>query len=109
MMREFLLTYTVKSQKETESCKKMADDVRKEIAKIDALKQINHLETTRWGWFEGSYSDKHVRQKKAEEYITAMFEQILKAHRANGDLVQIHCAMMLEDSGGEFRFDVYYW
>lgn len=108
MMREFLLTYTVKSQKETESCKKLADDVRKEIAKIDDLHSMDHLETTRWGWLEASLSDKYLRQRKAEEYITDKFEQILKDHRASGNYVRIHCAMMLENSGGEFRFDVYY-
>lgn len=108
-MREFLLTYTVKSQKDNESCRKLADDVRKEIAKIDDLNSIEHLETTRWGTLETPYSDKRTRQKEAEEHITTMFERALKEHRANGDYVRIHCAMMLEDSGGEFRFDVYYW
>ncbi|MEG5642274.1 hypothetical protein UXP00_03500 [Enterobacter asburiae] len=108
-MREFLLTYTVKSQKDSDSCQKLADEVRKEIAKIEDLNPIEHLESTRYGYLETLSSDKWKRQNQAEEHITALFERILKSHRANGDFVRIHCSMMLEDSGGEFRFNVYYW
>lgn len=108
MSREFLISYTVKSQKSTESCHDLADDVRKDIAKHQDLHEIQHLETTRYGWFNASSSSSQERKDEVERYITSEFKKILKEHDAHEKLVIIYCSMMLQDSGGEFRFEVSY-
>lgn len=108
MQRKFLISYTVKSQKDTESCQDLASDVRKDIAKIEELHEIQHLETTRYGWFDADSTSSRERRDALEQHITKEFKKILKEHEAHEKLVIIYCSMMLENSGGEFHFNVSY-
>lgn len=106
--REYLLSYTVKSQKSTDSCLEMAESVRKDIAEISELHHLEHLETTRYGFMHTFSGDAKVRQAETEEHVTDLFKEVLKKHRATEANVKIHCAIMLEGSGGEFHFTVSY-
>ncbi|MBP2155741.1 hypothetical protein [Erwinia rhapontici] len=123
MSEHFLLTYTV-SNVGPQSQKHKSDDVRDEIRDLDFDKvidlgrdfhgpfhnwdKLSLVETTIKGHIivEGRYNDD--KQKSATKAVSKIFIHILKKHEASARTTVIHCAMLVNDAGDTFEFDVKY-
>lgn len=108
MERKFLISYTVKSQKDDDACQELADLVRRDIAKNSFFFGLEELETTRHGIVNTTSSYARGRRNELQEFVNDIFTDILVKHKASKKYVVIHCAAMLEDSGGELLFEVSY-
>lgn len=107
MLKDFLLTYSVKNKfPKIESDREKADKIRRDIAELTCWNKLKNVETTFSGDMDITGASDADKKSSAKRNIRSEFIPIMKLHGARSLDVTIYCAIMIEGVSGVYEFEI---